>query len=144
MTGEQGDHPASRPPAVKPAETPLNAAGLMSGIRQPRQIVVRDARAFETLWREHCAAPFPEGLAGEDVAGICLASLDTFTAGCIDAFLAHGGKLDSLRTAVLGLCYRDLSVVVSELEGEGQRYFTRLEKLARTVLEAVRDEVKLA
>jgi hypothetical protein len=95
---------------------------------------------IEALWREHAQAPFPGGLAGQEVAGICVTSLDTFTAGCIDTFISRAGSLDLWRAAVLGLCYRDLAVVVPELEGERWQYFGRLEQLARMVLEAVRDE----
>jgi len=100
-------------------------------------------KSFSTidgLWREHVQAPFPEGLAGQEVAGICITSLDTFTAGCIDTFISRAGNLDLWRTAVLGLCYRDLAMVVCELEGEDRQYFGRLEQLARMVLEAVQHE----
>jgi hypothetical protein len=99
---------------------------------------------IEALWLEHVQVPFPEGLAGEEVAGICVTSLDTFTAGCIDTFVSSRGKLDLWRTAVLGLCYRNLAVVVSGLKGERRTYFARLEELAQLVLESVRDEAKPA
>ena len=95
--------------------------------------------AIESLWREHCAAPFPEGMAGEEAAGICVVSLDTFTAGCIETFLSRGGKLDAQRVEVLRSCYRDLAIVVAEMKGEPRRYFARLEKLARAILQAVAD-----
>jgi hypothetical protein len=100
--------------------------------------------AIEALWREHSADRFPEGLAGEEVDGICVTSLDTFTAGCLSTFFSRRGSLDLGRTAILGLCYRDLSVVVAGLKGEQRRYFARLEQLARMVLEAVRDEANSA
>ena len=74
--------------------------------------------------------------------GIDLSSLETFTAGCISSFLAHQGKLDNWRTSVLGLCYRDLSVVNRKIEGSALDFFMRLEILARSVLEAVRDATK--
>lgn len=99
---------------------------------------------LETLWREHVQSPFPEGLAGQLVAGVCVVSLDTLAAGCIDTFLSRAGKLDHWRTALLGLCYHDLAVVAPELEGEMQRYIRRLEQLTRMILEAVRDETNPA
>ena len=97
---------------------------------------------IEARWREHREAAFPDGLAGKEVAGICVTSLDSYTAGCIETFAGRGGKLDLWRTAILGLCYRDLSVVVARLRGDQKHYFARLEELARMVLEAVRDEAK--
>jgi hypothetical protein len=99
--------------------------------------------AVETLWRDHCAVPFPKGLAGEEIAGICLVSLDTFAAGCIQTFLGYAGKLDDERLAVLDSCSRELAVVVPQLNGEGKDYFSRLEKLMRLVLETVRDRGSL-
>jgi hypothetical protein len=96
--------------------------------------------AIEALWKDYSSAAFPKGLAGQEIAGICVTSLDTFAAGCISTFLSKKGKLDLSRTAVLGLCYRDLSLVVAGLDGERREYFAGLEKVARMVLEAVRDE----
>jgi hypothetical protein len=99
----------------------------------------KNSSAIVNLWREHCAAPFPERLAGQEVAGICVASLDTFAAGCIQTFVSHGGRLGDEKVAVLDCCRRDLSVVVKEMNGEAKEYFARLENLARMVLDAVRD-----
>ena len=99
---------------------------------------------IERLWRKHCAATFPEGLAGQEVFGVEVAQVDTFAAGCIDTFIACRGNLDHWRTAILGLCYRDLGVAVVGLQGDAQAYVARLEKLVRLVLEAVRDGAKQA
>lgn len=102
------------------------------------------ARATENigpLWAEHRSARFPAGVVGEIVAGVDVTSLDTFTAGCIDTFVKTG-KLDLWRTAILGLCHRDLAVAVLSQHGAEKEYFSRLELLARLVLEAVRDAAK--
>ena len=99
---------------------------------------------IERLWREHCAATFPEGLAGQEVLGVEVAQVDTFAAGCIDTFIACRGNLDLRRTAILGLCYRDLAVAVLGLQGEAQAYVGRLKSLVRLVLESVRDGAKQA
>jgi len=93
--------------------------------------------AIESLWRDHCAAGFPAGVAGDEVAGICVTSLDTFAAGCIQSFLASAGSLDAERLAVLASCSRDLATVVPEMNGEAKQYFARLEKLSTMVLDAV-------
>jgi hypothetical protein len=51
---EQNGADAQRPPSEgKKAEKTLDISGAMSGIRQPRQVVIRDAKAFEKLWKEH-------------------------------------------------------------------------------------------
>ena len=99
--------------------------------------------AVQALWRQHYGAPFPKGLAGKEVSGIDVTSLDSFATGCIDTFLHNGGKLDLGRTALLGLCYRDLSVALTKLAGERRDYFARLETMARLVLEAVCDGARL-
>ena len=92
---------------------------------------------IETLWNEHLSEPFPEGEANnDDAAQIDLHELDTFIAGCVSSFVG-GGNLDTGRTAVLGLCYRDALVAQSVLTGEERKYSKRLEQLAELVLRAV-------
>jgi hypothetical protein len=95
--------------------------------------------AIEVLWREHCSARFPDGLAGQEIAGICVALLDTLAAGCIQSFLDSGRKLDDEKLAVLDSCGRDLAAVVPSLTGEARAYFIRLEKLSSMTLDAVRN-----
>ena len=96
-------------------------------------------KAIEDQWRSHCAIPFPEGVAGDEVSGICLVSLDTYAAGCIQTYLECAGALDHNRLRVLESCTQDLAIVVPELTGDARDYFSRLEKLARLVLQSVRD-----
>jgi hypothetical protein len=95
---------------------------------------------IQTLWQQHSEAPFPEGCRGAEVKGTDLVMLDADTAGCVQTFLERGGHLDLGRVAVLGLCYRELAVALQVLEGEAQAYFSRLESLARLVLQAVAHE----
>jgi hypothetical protein len=101
-------------------------------------------QAIRACWREHAAAPFPRGLAGQEVAGIDLALLDTIVAGCVSTFLDRKGTLDTWRTATLGLCYRHLTVVVKDTDRSARIYFARLEELARLVLEAVQERTRPA
>ena len=92
---------------------------------------------IELVWNEHLSAPFPEaGSKTEDTAEVDLHELDTYIAGCVSTFVS-GGNLDTGRTAVLGLCYRDALVAQSVLTGEERRYSARLERLAELVLRAV-------
>ena len=72
-----------------------------------------------------------------EVRGIDLVMIDADTAGCISTFLSRDRTLDTWRLAILGLCYRNLSVVVGELDGGARVYFSRLENLAGLVLRAI-------
>ena len=74
---------------------------------------------------------------GEDVEGIDFVLLDADIAGCVSTFLGNRGRLDLWRTAVLGLRYRDVRYVLPQLDEEGRVYFSRLEVLAKLVLQAV-------
>jgi hypothetical protein len=101
-----------------------------------------DLPQIEELWRQRREARFPPDCRCEAVAGIDLIHLDADTAGCVSTFLANGGRLDTWRLAILGLCYRHLAVVAAGLTGEAHEYFARLEKLAGLVLRAIRDDSK--
>ena len=88
------------------------------------------------LWKEHLAAPFPDGFTGADVSGIDFVMLDANIAGCVDTYL-ESGNLNLFQTAMLGLSYRDASFVVPVLNKEASAYFWRLERLAELILKAV-------
>ncbi len=93
---------------------------------------------IRTLWDEHLAAGFPDGCAGEEVAGIDLVLLDADIAGCVQTFVDRGGRLDVRRTAVLGRCYHDAMLVTTSMGSvEAQTYFRRLESLAGAILSAL-------
>jgi len=93
--------------------------------------------AVTRLWQAHLEAEYPDGYRGEEVAGVELILLDADIAGCVSTYLADGGRLDLQRTAILGRCYRDAAVVVSELPSPAREYFARLERMAGAVLEAL-------
>jgi len=97
---------------------------------------------IQRLWDDFLLAPYPEACAVRDIRWVEVILLDSYAAGCVSSFLHNEGFLDLQRTAVLGLCYGDLTVVLTELKGEGRAYFARLEELVRLVLEFVRDEAK--
>lgn len=96
----------------------------------PDQILISD------LWKEHLAAPFPNGFRAMDISGIDLVMLDADVAGCVDTFLSRG-KLNLYQTAILGLSYRNLSYVIPIINDEEKEYFWRLERLAELVLKSV-------
>ena len=69
---------------------------------------------IEKLWLVHQTSKFPKD-ACREIKGIDLVSLDTFTAGCVDALLEDKGQLSLLKTSVLGLCYHDLGIIIPEI-----------------------------
>ena len=89
---------------------------------------------IEEAWNEFQSEPFPEGCAGLEIEGIELTSLDTFAAGCIDAFIASRVRLDPDRLTVLSRCSEELGIVVKNLDGEARSYFERLRLLTAKVL----------
>jgi len=88
---------------------------------------------LQRRWEAFRLRPFPKGHTGEEVEGVCLATLDTFAAGCIDSYTG-AGQLDSERHEILESCYADIETVLPELSGEGREYFEELAWLAREVL----------
>jgi hypothetical protein len=94
------------------------------------------------LWKAHCSDTFPGSCGGREIEGIDLALLETEAAGCIQSFIAGKGRLDFQRTAILGLCYRDLSIVVGQLDHEAKTYFVCLEEIAHLVLGEIATDEK--
>ena len=95
-----------------------------------------DMNEIEDMWQQFQTMPFPDGYAGEEIAGICLVSLDTFAAGCISTFVGCRGQLDAERTAILRQCMQELTTVLPELEGEAKSYFEYLAGLCQRVLQS--------
>jgi hypothetical protein len=92
---------------------------------------------IRSMWDSWKAQRFPSEYSGKDVAGICVTSLDSFAAGCIDTFIFRKGRLDERRIAVLLKCKYDLEVVVSSMDGTAQTYFNNLLLLSTRVLQLV-------
>jgi hypothetical protein len=89
------------------------------------------------LWQEHEAAEFPPGVRGAEIEGTDLVLLDADIVGCVTTFLTRGGRLDLRRTAVLGLCHRDVALAARALPEPARTYYRRLERLARLTLAAL-------
>jgi hypothetical protein len=75
------------------------------------------------------------------VDGVDFVMLDADTAGCVCTFLTRG-SLDPWRLAVLGICYRNLTLLVPTLAEESRSYFARLERLAGLVLRQVERDTR--
>ena len=92
---------------------------------------------IQKVWQDFLSTPFPERCSGVEVAGIELASLDSFTAGCIDSFVSNDGQLDAERISILKKCARDIDLVVPMLEGEAIDYFEQLQLVSNEILRVV-------
>ncbi len=92
---------------------------------------------IRSMWDEWKRIPFPSEYGGKDVAGICVTSLDTFAAGCIDTFIFRKGRLDERRITTLEKCRDDLEVVVNQMHGNARLYFDNLLFLSKRVLQLV-------
>jgi len=98
-----------------------------------RQIIDAVAQQWQ-IWLER---PFPSNYGGEEVAGVDLALLDTYAAGCISTFVGNRGWLDHQRHGILQQSLTDLDVVVPQLKGEVYDYFTELRDVVRQVLQCL-------
>ncbi len=93
-------------------------------------------RDIEVLWKEHLELPFPSGLAGESINGVDVVSLDGDIAGCVEAYISMQ-RPNLFQVAILGMCYRDVSVALPHIAAPDRDYFRRLEKLSELVLKEV-------
>jgi hypothetical protein len=92
---------------------------------------------IQQLWRDHQVARFPKDVAGNEIAGADMVSLDSFTAGCVSDFLGGAGLLELDRVECLIRCRDGLEKVVPTLEGEAKHYFSRLHRMSQLVLQAL-------
>ena len=101
-------------------------------------LVMNVVSEIETMWNEWKAIPFPSYYAGEEVESICLVSLDTYTAGCVETFVSRKGSLDAERISILKKCEKDLETITDKLEGDAKFYFERLLQMTQKILKTVK------
>lgn len=89
---------------------------------------------IEKLWSQFRKLPFPRDVAGEEIDGIDLVSIETFLAGCISTFLGSAKTLDLERTRILKKCMEDLEQILPKLSTENQNYFTQLHHIGNLVI----------
>jgi hypothetical protein len=89
-------------------------------------------------WKIFEKLPFPPSCAGKEFDGVCLATVDTFAAGCISYFI-DTGHLDAQRKKALDSCAADLAKALPSLQGEAKEYFTELACLVDTILSRQRN-----
>lgn len=77
-------------------------------------------------------------MAAQEISGVCLSTVDTLAAGCLDTFFS-GKPLDGERQHALSQCLQDLRRTLPDLEGDPADYFGELAALAEAVLRECRD-----
>lgn len=100
--------------------------------------VMRSCRMdIERSWSDFRSRPFPDDWVGEEIDGICVTSVDSFAAGCIDTFLSNGRTLESGRIEILHRCSTELRRILPQLDGQARDYFGHLDDLVTGVLNEV-------
>ena len=84
-------------------------------------------------WGRFEDRPFPRGLGGSEVGGVCLVMLDADMAGLIQAFV-RGRKLRPGGVENLRRLHEDLRRLLPSLNDEAADYFGELDELAATTL----------
>ena len=79
------------------------------------------------VFRQH---PFPAERSDAVVEGVCLVSLDSAAAGCIES-LVDGGVLGPRELAVLMKCQQELAAAMPKLDAQARPYFEELAWLVR-------------
>jgi len=102
-----------------------------------RFLIMNAVSEVKAMWVEWKVIPFPSDYSGKDVENICVVSLDSYTAGCIDTFLSRKGSLDAERISILKKCEKDLETVTTKLEGDAKLYFEQLLQMTQKVLAIV-------
>ena len=97
---------------------------------------------IEMLWNEWKTLPFPSEVVGKEVLGICITSLDTFTAGCIDYFIENNGSINDQRRSILKSCHKDIENIIQNLDSESKAYFEKLFILSDKVLDFIEKKLK--
>ena len=92
-------------------------------------------KEIKELWEEFQSKPFPKDIAGLEIDGVDLVSIDTFAAGCISTFIENKGTLDNHRHTVLRECMSDLEKVKDKISEEGKESFLLLHKLGTMILQ---------
>lgn len=90
---------------------------------------------LDAMWLDFLSRPFPKGMGGAEVKGVCLSSLDSAAAGCKSSFVKNGyGPLDLNRFMALQNSVSQLELISSSLSDEALDYFVQLQQLCRLVL----------
>ena len=87
---------------------------------------------IRNAWNEFRSLPFPRGCAGEEIEGVCLATTDTYLAGCISYFVERG-TLDAQRASVVSSACAELERVLPRIPAYARPYFSSLLNLSLAV-----------
>ena len=86
-----------------------------------------------SLWHAHRQVALPD-VPRESMGELWI--LDEVIGGCVNFYLQAGGALDAPRKAVLEGCRADLARLLPDMEETAASYFSRLETLARLLIQA--------
>ena len=88
-------------------------------------------------WEEFMRKPFPSNLAGENINGVDLVEVDSYTAGCITTYIETKGTLDQEHKKILKKCLEEIQAVIPLLKNEEQKYFSMLFSIGNTVIKGM-------
>ncbi len=95
---------------------------------------LKKMKSIKEKYEDFLKLSFPDKLAGEEILGIDLISLDTFIAGLIDKHITLKGDLSKPDFELLGKLNFELKSIITELEGVERIYFSILWNLANQTL----------
>ena len=88
---------------------------------------------IKKMWIDFVKMQFPNDYAGVHINNICVTSLDTYAAGCIDTYITSG-ILDNNMKKILLDCLIDLQSILPNLEGYSKDYFTKLKLVCEEIM----------
>lgn len=81
---------------------------------------------------ENC--PFPEGLGGEEINGVTVALVDTYSAGLIHSYIHSKKGLNQTQYALLVEIRHDLNKIIDDIPAHGKAYFQARYELVEEIL----------
>lgn len=90
--------------------------------------LVSEIADVSQLWAEFRRMPFPDDALERKIGGVCLATTDSFMAGCIESVLIERRALGDQQRALLDSCMKDLDRVLPSLQGNALDYFGLLHR----------------
>lgn len=94
---------------------------------------------IQEAWSAHESTPFPMGHRMKEINGKNVSVLESEVGGYIMTFLNTGGRLGARQYLAMKAFQQELPDIVNQLEGEGQKYFDSLRKIADMVMAICKD-----
>jgi hypothetical protein len=94
---------------------------------------MKNIEQIRKMWNDYQNMTFPENYAGKDINDICITTLDTFAAGCINSYVENG-NLDINRIKILKSCLDDLDLIIPKLNDYPKEYFLALKDMCVVIV----------